>query len=138
VARKKTSGGPPRGGRKPGEWTTVTPEQILEFRRANQISRAKLAAALGVSSTTIQNWETGQGVAMPKLQAKVAELIKAGGSAVASARPTPGVGWDPSVVVGPQVTATGTIVTGYLQSQQQKLSTDELIDLIRAVRGALT
>src|SRR5689334_19794207 len=86
MARKKTEGGPPRGGRKPGKWTAVTPDEIRAFRQDNQISRSRLAGALGVSSTTIQNWETDNGVAMPRLQQKVADLIKAGPAALATAR----------------------------------------------------
>ena len=41
-------------------------------------------------------------------------------------------------IVGPQITTTGTIVTGFLTSQQGKMSTDQLIELIKNVRQALT
>lgn len=70
------------GGRKPGKWTVVTPDEIRAFRQEHQISRSRLAGALGVSSTTIQNWETDNGVAMPRLQEKVAELLKLGPGAL--------------------------------------------------------
>lgn len=41
-------------------------------------------------------------------------------------------------MVGPQVTAAATIVTGYLQTQGGKVSTEQLLELIKDVRGALT
>jgi DNA-binding transcriptional regulator YiaG len=128
-----------KAGRKPGKWTAVTPEEIRAFREQNEISRSRLAGALGVSSTTIQNWETGNGVAMPRLQKNVAELIKAGPSAI---KPAVGASVsshaaDHAGVAGPQVMAAATIVSGYLQTSGSKFTTLELLELIKNVRGAL-
>lgn len=130
-----------KGGRKPGTWSTITPEEIRAFREEHQISRSRLAGALGVSSTTIQNWETHNGVAMPRLQQRVADLIKAGPSAlspVSRQTSSGGSGYDPTAVVGQQVTAAAQIVTGYMTATGGKLSTAELLELIKSVRGALT
>ena len=57
-----------RGGRKPGAWTLLKPTDLIGFREKNKISRARLAGALGVSSTSIQNWETGNAVPTDKSQ----------------------------------------------------------------------
>jgi len=72
------------GGRIAGKWADVTPAEIVTFRQKNKISRAALAGALGVSSTSVQNWEGGQVVAVPKIQAKLRSVIDAGSDAVAS------------------------------------------------------
>jgi DNA-binding XRE family transcriptional regulator len=126
------------GGRKPGEWTAVTPEQISQFRQDNEISRRRLAPAMGVSTTTIQNWETSNAVAMPRLQEKIAALISAGPSAVGAPSVAGHSGaCDPSALLGPQVTAAATIVEGYLRTEGTKVSPEQLVELIRTVRGAL-
>lgn len=127
-----------RGGRKPGEWRHVTPESIREFRHEHRISRARLAAALGVSSTSVQNWESGT-VATLRTQQQLADLIKAGPAALSPMRNGQGSspGWDPSAVLGPQILTTGTIVGAYLQAHPGKVSSEDLIELIRNVRSAL-
>ena len=126
-----------RGGRKPGEWKFVTADEIKAFREEHRVSRARLASALGVSSTSVQNWETGT-VATLKTQQQLAEIMKAGPAALATVTPSGAGGWDPGAIVGPQITTTGTIVTGFLTSQQGKMSTDQLIELSKNVRQALT
>jgi DNA-binding XRE family transcriptional regulator len=125
------------GGRKSGQWTAVTPEQIREFRMEHEISRHRLARAIGVSTTTIQNWETGNGVAVPRLQEKAAALISAGPSAVGATSAGQAGACDPAALIGPQVTAAATIVDGYLRTREGKLSPEQLAELIRTVRGAL-
>lgn len=128
-----------RGGRKPGEWRHVTPEAIREFRQEHRISRARLAGALGVSSTSVQNWESGT-VATMRTQQQLADLIRAGPAALATIRSAPGTvgSWDPSAVLGPQILTTGAIVGAYLQSNPGKVTNDDLVELIRSVRAALT
>lgn len=125
-----------RGGRKPGEWKLLTPEKLRAYRDENKISRARLAEALGVSSTSVQNWETGA-VASMKIQQRLAELIAAGPSAIVPTRKSSSL-WDTSRNGGDAaaVAATGTIVTGYVQTSQN-LGSDDLVTLIRAIRQAL-
>jgi DNA-binding transcriptional regulator YiaG len=127
------------GGRKPGQWTSVTPEKILAFRLEHDVSRARLAAALGVATTTVQNWENGHGVAMPRLQKRLAEILAAGpdGLVPLPAPSNPLSGLAGPAAVGPQVQATSTIVDGYLRNCGRKLTTEELLSLIKVVRGAL-
>lgn len=129
-----------KGGRVRGSWTEVQPEQIRAFRDEHAISRNMLASTLGVSATSVQNWETGLAVAMPPVQAKLAGIIQAGPSAIqttdgAGARRGSAAGV--AALVGHQVSATGMIVNGFLTSQSRKFTQEELIELIKTVRGAL-
>ncbi len=130
-----------KGGRQRGSWTEVQPEQIRAFRDEHAISRNMLASTLGVSATSVQNWETGLAVAMPTVQAKLAGIIQAGPSAVhsidgAGSRRSGGAA-GVAALVGHQVSATGMIVNGFLTSQSRKFTQEELIELIKTVRGAL-
>jgi DNA-binding transcriptional regulator YiaG len=127
-----------RAGRKPGVWKYVTPEQLREFRTSGQVSRARIASALGVSSTSVQNWESGR-AAMPRLQRRLAELIAAGPGALEDGAPDgDGVVADGPVsgVLSSQLLATGTIVGSYITAHG-KMSHDQLMELIRSVRSAL-
>jgi DNA-binding transcriptional regulator YiaG len=124
-----------RGGRKPGEWKLVMPEQLRDYRSQHKISRARLAQMLGVSSTSVQNWETGT-VASMKIQQRLAELIAAGPSAILPPR-KPASLWESGKQTDPAITTTGTIVAGYLQTHQG-MSPDDLVGLIRNVRQALS
>ena len=126
-----------RGGRKPGEWKLVTPEQLREYRSVNKISRARLAQMLGVSSTSVQNWETGT-VASMKIQQRLAELIAAGPAAILPPRKQASL-WDMAAHEknDPAITTTGTIVAGYV-STHSGMSAEDLIGLIRSVRQALS
>lgn len=131
-----------KGGRKRGTWTEVQPEQILAFRDEHSISRNMLATTLGVSATSVQNWETGLAVAMPAVQAQLAAIIQAGPGAIhspdgAGARRGGGGPAGVAALVGHQVSATGMIVNGFLTSQSRKFTQEELIELIKTVRGAL-
>lgn len=125
------------GGRRPGAWTLVTPEALRTFRSENKLSRARLALMLGVSSTSVQNWETGT-VASMKIQQRLAELIAAGPSAILPPRKAASL-WDMASTqqTDPAITTTGTIVAGYLQTHQG-MSPNDLIGLIRSVRQALS
>jgi DNA-binding transcriptional regulator YiaG len=124
-----------RGGRKPGEWRLLQPEQLKDYRASNKISRARLAQMLGVSSTSVQNWETGT-VASMKIQQRLAELIAAGPSAILPPRKQASL-WDMGQKSDPAIVTTGTIVAGYLQSHTD-LNQEDLIGLIRSVRQALS
>lgn len=124
-----------RGGRKPGVWTLLTPEKLRDYRDRNRISRARLAAMLGVSSTSVQNWETGT-VASTKIQQRLAELIAAGPPASVPPRKPPFL-WDASSRSNAAVQATATIIVAYTHVQRD-LPPDRLVDLVRAVRQALS
>lgn len=126
-----------RGGRKPGEWRLVTAEQIKAYREQHRISRARLAQTLGVSSTSVQNWETGT-VATMRIQERLAALIAAGPVAVPPLRHAPSL-WDAgtSSEATPAITATGAIVAQYVQTRRGELPVDDLVSLIRNVRQAL-
>lgn len=127
-----------RGGRKPGVWKLLTPEKLKAYREEHKISRVRLAQMLGVSSTSVQNWETGT-VATLKIQQRLAELIAAGPAAILPPRRAPSL-WD---VAGgangngdPAISATGEIVASYVSSRRG-LPAEELVEVIRAVRRAL-
>lgn len=119
-----------RGGRRPGTWKLVTPEQILAYRKEHHVSRARMAQALGVSSTSVQNWESGT-VATLKAQQRIAMLI------AASPSPPP-VPYPSEVPPGDEgaLLATGTIVVAYAASRKD-LRPDQLVGVIQTVRGAL-
>lgn len=119
-----------RAGRKPGVWTLLTPEKLRDYRDRSQLSRARLAAILGVSSTSVQNWETGT-VASTNIQQRLSELIAAGPTQLVAPM------WDASARRGDAIKATGTIVAAYAQVQKN-LSATDLVDLVRAVREALS
>lgn len=124
-----------RGGRKPGVWKLVTPEKLKAYRDENRVSRARMAQMLGVSTTSVQNWETGT-VASMKIQQRLAELISAGPSAILPPRKGPSL-WDRSGGPGDAAVATtGTIVAAYVGGAK-KLGPDQLVELIRSVRTAL-
>ena len=109
-------------------WTYVLPEEILAYRKEHGLSRAKLAAALSVSTTSIQNWESGR-VAALATQRRLRALIDGetlplseGGESTTSD------------LVG----ATGQIVAAYVASSQDSLSPEEVMTLIRDVKRALS
>lgn len=139
-----------RGGRKPGQWVHVTQEAVGKFRKGAQLSRGKLAEMLGVSSTSVQNWEAGHSVPMPRYQQKLAELITSGG-----AKPSPSASESaptrvrsrqavPLSAASPEVEVTrlsvaGEIMKDYLATPQgAKVSQEQLVALTRALMGALT
>jgi transcriptional regulator with XRE-family HTH domain len=125
-----------RGGRKPGTWTLLTEDKLREWRAANKVSRARLAKMLGVSSTSIQNWEFGT-VASMKMQRRLAELMAAGPAVIAPPpRHSPAWGGRSESTGAAAITATGTIVASYVQNK--KVETAELQDLVKAVRQALS
>lgn len=71
MARTKEAGGrQQRGGRSPGHWELVQPDELRRFREEQRLSRAKLANLVGVSATSVQNWESGR-VASLKIQRRL-------------------------------------------------------------------
>lgn len=130
-----------RGGRKPGTWMQTGPEKILAFRKEHKLSRATFAEMVGVSSTSVANWEGGKGAASPAMQSKIVAVMGSAPATVtkskramvgAAAKPTNGQhpsGYD-SVVEG-----TARIVAAFLPTA--KLKRQELGAVIRDVRAAL-
>jgi DNA-binding XRE family transcriptional regulator len=121
-----------RGGVVKGAWKSTTPDGLRDFRKTHKVSRARLARTLGVSSTTIQNWETGADVASVKAQAKLADVMRDG----ASMFPPRLSANDPAL--GATIATTGEIVEGYLRSLARPIDREALIELIRNVRLALS
>lgn len=124
-----------RGGRKPGEWRLVTPKRIREFREANRLSRATLSRALGVSSTTIQNWETGLVVATNKAQTRLAELMSQPGILQEHGRQSQAAQYSPNLVAEAELQATSAIVSAYLGANPRAIN--NIGEVVRAVRQAL-
>lgn len=128
-----------RVGRQPGAWGDgLSSDVVRSFRETGAVSRARLAGLLGVSSTTIQNWETGLAVPDPKNQAKLREVIKAGVpaatamAATANAKAAVATGLVDAAVGE----ATGKIVTGYV-AKAGPMTVEQLCELVRAVKAAL-
>ncbi|MCO5170081.1 MAG: helix-turn-helix transcriptional regulator [Planctomycetes bacterium] len=119
-------------------WKLLTPEKLKAFRAEHKVSRARLAQMIGVSTTSIQNWESGT-VASLKVQHRLAELIAAGPAAILAPRKAPSL-WDVAGGASPRadsaISATGEIVASYLKSRKE-LPAKELVEVIRAVRAAL-
>ncbi len=132
--KKKKKTAAKRGGRKPGKWEHVRPEEIKAYRGKEGISRAKLAAQLGVSTTSIQNWEAGRPASV-KVQRELRQLFD-GNPVVALSVESPassGLEADSSAI-----RTTGSIVAAYLQSQKATMPPAELAKLVRSVRLALS
>ena len=122
-----------RGGRKPGQWEHVSQDEIKAYRAAEGISRAKLASRLGVSTTSIQNWEAGRPASI-KVQRELRDLFDGNPTTGPAAVPTTGG----NEVQASAIRTTGDIVAAYLQSQKAVMLPGELAKLVRSVRLALT
>jgi transcriptional regulator with XRE-family HTH domain len=66
-----------RGGRQPGVWD-VASEEFRAWREGQKLSRLRLGKLLGVSQTSVQNWETGNAVPSKKYQEQIAKLMAEG------------------------------------------------------------
>lgn len=73
VVKQKT------GGRPRGEWVALKPEDIVKWREEHDVSVGKLAEALGVSPTSVKNWETDAVVATLEKQTEIAALLELDG-----------------------------------------------------------
>lgn len=131
-ASKKKAPGARRGGRKPGRWELLTPKELFEFRKQHGLSRAKLADQLGVSTTSIQNWETGRAASM-KIQRRLRDLMDGKAAPVAN----PGASAN-ATATSSAIETTGNIVAAYLANQEAALPPAQLAKLVRSVRVALT
>lgn len=76
------------GGRKPGSWTLLTKDDLVQWRKKNKVSRRTLAKAIKSSSTSIQNWEMGKSTPITKFQKRIVESMKNWGTTTAKAMPT--------------------------------------------------
>lgn len=148
MAKKKEAArktGARRGGRKPGSWTLVTPEGLRGWRAKHKMSRGGVATTLGVSSTSIQNWETGRAVATTKMQQRLAELMKGAGPEPQPNRrgvsPPPAAnGAVPHAANGDPVLiqATASIVVEAIRAGgKRSVSAKDLGLMVRTVRDAL-
>lgn len=128
-----------RGGRKPGKWIHLTVDTLKSYRKDAGVSRGALAKTLGVSSTSVQNWETGRSVPMKRYQMLLADLV-AGGTVPAGPEPAPAArtnghgGGD--AVHAARLTATGEVVRSYLATGA-KVTPDGLVALTKALQAAL-
>lgn len=121
-----------RGGRVKGAWTVTDPDGLRQFRKRYGLSRVRLGKMLGVSPTTVQNWETGADVASPAAQEKIAAAMKDAPAGLPIPRKAaPGVS-------DAAIETTGTIVDGYLRSLGRPLTKEELLVLIDRVRLELS
>lgn len=126
-----------RGGRKPGSWELTTPQEILDFRKAHGLSRAKLADQLKVSTTSIQNWETGR-VASRKIQERLRALMDGKPALkVGAGSSNPGPAGAERNSGDTAIATTGEIVAAYLRTQKG-IKPDELTQLVRSVKRALS
>lgn len=139
MAKKKVSSKGVRrgGGRKPGSWSAVQQEQIKAFREKHRVSRQTLARLIGVSSTSVQNWETGAAIATTKLQLKLKAVMDGIENGAIQAGPIRNVGiFDAQSQQGGVAEATGKIVCAYMGSVPN-LDASGLVGLIRSVKNAL-
>lgn len=113
-----------RGGRKPGAWTLISPDALRAWRDENKVSRAHLASMLGVSSTSVQNWETGHAVATTKTQQRLVELTKRAPGQPQTTRPAAstaanGATAHTSAESPTLIQATASIVTEAIRAKRQ-------------------
>ena len=125
-------------GRKPGSWKHgLTADALRAFRKNNHVSRARLAKSLGVSQTTINNWEIGLVFPTDRNQDQLQRVMKNPSAVVASA-PARQESFSRDGNHGVGLAATGQIVSAYLASAKGKTVTqDDLCNLVRSVRSAL-
>lgn len=138
-----------RGGRKPGTWISgLDNKKILAWREETHTSRSRLASHIGVSSTSVQNWETGAAIPVRQTQLQLAELMKSVQTAEEALRSLGKTNGRPPAGVRDTelsefdnvevaiVDATAQIVASMLASS--KYAIDDVPGIIAAVRKALT
>jgi len=133
-----TKGRATRGGRRPGSWEVVTPKEIVTFREEQGLSRARLAEMLDVSTTSIQNWETGR-VASRRIQERLRTVIDGGTLPDARCSEAAEVahGWANGARDQATISTIGQIVTAYLGTQRG-MKPGDVAELVRSVKQALT
>jgi DNA-binding transcriptional regulator YiaG len=123
-----------KGGRQPGEWKLLTPEKLVEFRQKHHISRSRLAKMLGVSATSVQNWDMGKCPPNMKFQARLVEIMAQPGLVTDQApRAISGI---LRAAEGIGVEMVGQIVVGWLKSNPHASQAD-LVKVVKGVRDAL-
>lgn len=126
-----------RGGRKAGEWKLLTPEKLRQFREENGISRKRLADLLGVSTTTIQNWDMGKCPPSRDYQAKLLDLMSRPVlPKLAAFVPGQITGIGKSDAEAAEIEATGQIMAAWLQSNP-KVKAEDVAKVVTSVRQAL-
>lgn len=131
------------GGRKPGSWTLLTQEQLKSWRLEKGVSRLRLARALGVSPTSVQNWEVGIAVPTTASQQKLLDVMKTPDRIPAKGTVSPALAFVPSQAQtdllkgGDLHNVVGAIVATYVSAGAKTLTPQELPDLVRSVRSAL-
>lgn len=147
MAKKKTKRkARRRGGRTPGAWSLLTQGSLKAFRKQAGLSRAALAKLLHVSSTSVQNWETGRAIPVPRFQEQLVSLMQGGVPPAAvpevgsSARPRSN-GTSKSVGAGREASlrVTSEILRSYLATPKGGTTTGEqLVALTTSLRAALS
>jgi transcriptional regulator with XRE-family HTH domain len=69
------------GARGDGAWLLLQPHQLAAFREEHGLTLAAVAAAVGVSATSVQQWERGSPPS-PRNQRALARLLEAGPGAL--------------------------------------------------------
>ena len=55
---------------------TISAEEIINYRKKSNITREELAGKLGVTTTTIHNWENKNNICRGKNATKILDLIR--------------------------------------------------------------
>lgn len=126
-------------GRRPASWQLVKPEEVRRYRESSGLSRAALARALGVSTSSILSWENGK---VPSLTSQRRLRMLMDGERV----PAPENNGEGAVEGEAEVDvsageraatmATGAIVAAYLRTQKQP-QPGQVSEVVRRVRRAL-
>ncbi len=143
ASNKKPAKQKSHAGRKPGVWSAIQPGTLRPWREGNNISRASLAATLGVSSASIQNWEVGVAIPSTKYQEALAALMTGGkvtalvpaGKVKAASVNAAGVNARKSAGAA-DMTVVGNIVVSFIE-KSNALTSDDLAKIINTVRNAL-
>lgn len=126
------------GGRKPGAWKLLTSEKLREFREKNNISRARLSKLLGVSTTSIQNWEVGKCPPSMRFQSKLVEIMASPTLVGALPQRLGGLFQPAGASSGEaaEIEITGEIVNAWLRTNP-KASPADVVRVTKDVRQAL-
>lgn len=125
-----------RGGRKPGTWRSdLSPGVLREWRTSNGISRGRLARAVGVSSTSIQNWEIGHVIPLATTQASLVETMKRPEALGNAPNMKSSKGEGAQSLESAVVTATGAIVAAMIVAKRKEAA--NVGELIASVRAGL-
>jgi transcriptional regulator with XRE-family HTH domain len=135
VSKKKSR--KPAGKKKAGKrrekreraWTVVTFDELDAWRAERKLPKKRMAELVGVTNSTYHNWARGSAVATLNTQERIRGLMDGRDAASELSEPTPS---SPDVV-----SATATIVAGYLNHSKRNLTSEEVAELVRSIRRAL-